>query len=256
MKSHPKITIIIPSFNQGEFLETTIKSIVSQKYPNLECLIFDGGSTDNSVKIIKDYSKKHPYIKWQSQKDKGQVDAINKGLKLADGDIIAYINSDDFYLQNSFKKVVNFFQKNPKKLWLVGDCNVTQNSLKWTFFLKKITPFHLFRTALFLYNPINQPAVFLRSELIKKVGFFHYQFHFAFDYDYWLRCSKFGLPGRLNHPLATFRVHTNAKGSTSYINQFQESYSVMSKHTSNPVLKALHRFGQAVIVLTYTFLKR
>lgn len=254
-KAAPKISVITPSFNQDKYLEQTIKSVVSQEYPNLEYLIFDGGSTDNSVSIIKKYAKKYPYIKWRSRKDKGQVNALNDGLKQASGEIISYLNSDDFYLSGTLQKVATFFRKNPDKTWVVGDCKVTKKSLNWTFFLKRIMPFHLSKLAIKIYNPINQPAVFLTRKLIKKVGIFDSSLHFAFDYDYWLRCSKFSLPGRIKRQLAVFRIHNNSKGNTGYKKQFEEDLEVIKKHSSNRLIILTHFMSKYLIFAFYKFLK-
>ncbi len=255
MKIAPKITIITPSFNQGRFIEQTIKSVVSQSYPNIEYLIFDGGSTDDSLSIIKRYAKKYPFIKWQSEKDKGQVDAINKGLKKASGDIIAYINSDDYYTSKSFQKVANFFNKNQQKNWLVGNCLVTEKKLRWTFYLKSIWPIDRHLVFLEIFNTINQPSLFLRKELVNRVGLFNEKYHYAFDYDYWLRCTKYGLPGRIKDPLSVFRIHNDSKGNTGYRKQFTEDIKIAKNFSKNPLVHFLHFIAQQLTFAFYSFLK-
>ena len=107
MKAIPKISIITPSFNQGKFLEETILSVINQDYPDLEYIIIDGGSSDNSVEIIKKYEKYLTY--WISEKDSGQSSAINKGLKKISGELVAWINSDDLYCPNVFSKIAEYF---------------------------------------------------------------------------------------------------------------------------------------------------
>jgi glycosyltransferase involved in cell wall biosynthesis len=116
----PKISIIIPSFNKGKFIRQTLKSIVDQDYEKVEVIICDGGSSDNSLEIIKEFAKKYYYFSWVSKKDKGQVDAINKGMQKAIGEILTYINADDVYEKNAFEKIVHVFQKNPEALWFAG----------------------------------------------------------------------------------------------------------------------------------------
>ena len=251
-----KISIITPSFNQAEFLRETIKSVVAQNYKNIEYLIFDGGSTDGSVEIIKKYAQKYPkIIKWQSKKDKGQVDALNKGLKKATGDIIAYLNSDDYYLPGAFTKVVKFFQDNPNSQWLVGNCQVSNPKLKWTFAIKHLVPVDRSRAWLYLFNWINQPAVFLKKELVDRVGEFDSKYHYAFDYDYWLRCSKTSLPGRLHQNLAVFRVHSTSKGSSNYQKQFREQHQIISSYITSRLIILFHFLANCIIVKIYRFLK-
>ena len=119
MKNFPKISIVTPSYNQAEFLERTILSVLNQDYPNLEYIIIDGGSTDGSVEIIKKYEKYLAY--WVSEKDKGQSDAINKGFQKSTGDILAWLNSDDTYLSGTLFKVVKAFQENPNADLIFGN---------------------------------------------------------------------------------------------------------------------------------------
>ena len=114
-----KISIITPSYNQAQFIERTILSVLNQDYKDIEYIIMDGGSTDGTVEILKKYSD---HIIWKSEKDNGQSDAINKGLKMATGDIVAYLNSDDTYQPGAFKEVATFFEKNPDKKWVYGKC--------------------------------------------------------------------------------------------------------------------------------------
>lgn len=255
--SLPRISIITPSYNQAEFIEQTIKSVVGQKYPNLEYWIFDGGSTDGSVEIIKKYADKYPdIIKWVSRKDKGQVDALNKGLKKITGDIVAYINGDDYYLPNTFQTVVKYFKNNPKKSWLVGNCQVSDKKLAWSFTVKHSIPLRLGKFWLYLFNWINQPAVFLKRELVEEVGSFDQKLNYAFDYDYWLKCLKVvGSPGRIRRDMAMFRIHSQAKGSTSFVKQFKEDSKVVRKYTKNPLWLGIHALNRGITILVYRLTK-
>jgi len=250
-----KFSIITPSFNQADFIEETLKSVVSQKV-DLEYLIQDGGSTDGSIAIIKKYADKYPkIISYVSHKDNGQVDAINQGIKRSKGDIIAYLNSDDYYLPESLSKVERYFQNHPDCLWLVGDCQVSDPKLSWTFALKHLMPIQLFPKLLYLFNWINQPSVFLRRDLVDKVGDFNSKYHYAFDYDYWLRCLKFARPYRLHKPLSVFRIQPNSKGNTSYQKQFAEDAIIIREYTHNHLALWLHRLGQFITEKNYQKLK-
>src|SRR5450759_2806690 len=113
-----KISVITPSYNQGQFLEETILSVINQNYPNLEYFIIDGGSTDNSIEIIKKYEKHLTY--WVSEKDNGQAHAINKGFKKATGDIVCWINSDDLLIQGAINTISNYFSRNPDVQFING----------------------------------------------------------------------------------------------------------------------------------------
>ena len=126
MKQYPKISVITPTFNQGHFIETTILSVIHQQYPNLEFIIFDGGSTDNTVAVIKKYEKSIHY--WVSQKDDGQADAINQGFKKATGDIIFWLNSDDSFLPGTLQLVANSMDINKEQIF-AGNCiHIKHNS--------------------------------------------------------------------------------------------------------------------------------
>lgn len=253
----PKITIITPSFNQADYLEATIKSVLDQKYPNLEYIIADNASTDGSVEIIRRYAKKYPkIIRWQSKPDKGQSNAINQCLKKATGDIVAYINSDDYYFPDTFKTVVSYFNSHPERLWLVGDCQVSDPKLTWTFALKHLWPIQLHPFFLQVFNTVNQPSVFLTKELVKKVGLFDESLNYVFDYDYWLRALRFSLPGRIDHQFSFFRIHQQSKGNKGFYKQFQEDFSVAKKHTKNPLALLLHYLGWQTTIFCYKLLKK
>ena len=182
-KPWPKISVVTPSFNQGQFLEETIRSVLLQGYPDLEYIIIDGGSTDESVDIIRKYG---PWLRyWVSEPDDGQTAAINKGLKLINGDIAAYLNSDDVYCPGAFNKVINCFEINLDVAMLYGDV-VTIDSEGGL--LKKINVGEI-NIIMWLKHRfyIPQPAVFLRSFVFRDLGLFDEQFNLNMDGEYWTR---------------------------------------------------------------------
>ncbi|MCX7820254.1 MAG: glycosyltransferase, partial [Brevinematales bacterium] len=182
-----KFSFVIPSYNQGRFIKETIDSILTQDVEK-EIIVMDGGSTDNTLEILKSYGDK---IIWTSCKDKGQTDAINKGIKRATGDIITYINSDDYYLPGSLKIVEKYFVENPNILWLTGDGIIVNEDgkiiQKPISLYKKIWRKIPFFWTIYITNFIIQPSTFFRKEVFEKIGLFDENKHYTMDYDYWLR---------------------------------------------------------------------
>ncbi len=251
------ISIVTPSFNQGKFLSQTIESVVSQKYKPCEHFVFDGGSTDASVAVLKSYGKK---INWVSKKDKGQSDAINKGMKKVTGDIVAYINSDDYYLPKAFDTVNAVFQENPSVMWVVGDALIVDETGKqiqsFVQLYKRFWRRFYFKGILHILNPFPQPAVFWRRTAMKKLGAFNQNLHFTMDYDYWMRLQQeFGQPYFIDKPLAAFRIHTASKGSVAFRKQFSEEEMVERKYNHGSLLHLLHKLHNQCILLAYGLIK-
>jgi len=204
-----KITIITPSFNQGKFLEETILSVLNQKYSNLEYIIFDGGSSDNSVEIIKKYKKQLAY--WESQKDRGQSHAINKGLRIATGDIIGWLNSDDTYLPGTFNIIVRMFQRYPEFDAIYGNQVLTDTEGRFLR-IKHELPYSYHRLMYNMYQ--SQPATFLRRSVIDQIGFLNEDLHYSMDYEYFLRLGKRCKVKHVPYLFAKYRLHANSKSAT------------------------------------------
>jgi len=206
----PKISIVTPSYNQVQYLEETIRSVLLQGYPNLEYIIIDGGSTDGSVEIIKKYEPWLTY--WVTEKDKGQSNAINKGFRHASGELIGWINSDDIFFPLAFKEVVFYWVENdrPKAL-------ITGTKLKGNSTLDKISRLEQFPHTikhLLEKNIIEQPSTFYPVELLKEVGYIDERYKMSMDYDLWLRMAKQGADLIfLNKDLAVTRVYPETKTS-------------------------------------------
>lgn len=257
MSKRLKFSIVTPSYNQVDSLPQTIESVISQNYSHLEYFIYDAKSQDGSDRIIRKYSKKYPnLIKYQIKIDRGQPDALNKAFFKASGDIFAFINSDDYYLPNAFNTVSQYFLDHPDCQWLVGDCQTNPKSFSWTFCLKELLPYHCFPKLLYLFNFINQPAVFIRRGVFKKTGRFDINLNYCFDYDFWLRLLKISPPHRLKIPLAAFRISNTSKGSTAFVKQFSEDYLVVKKYCTNSIILAIHYLLDRLIIISYAFLKK
>lgn len=210
MKYPPKISIVTPSFNQARFLEQTIRSVVNQSYPNLEYIIMDGGSTDGCVNIIKKYS--HRLTHWESNKDNGQADAVYRGFEKATGEILCWINSDDFLLKGALTHVAEMFRRFPETQWLIGGCVIVRESGKpiTKFFGYSAT----FESLLCAGMQFYQMSCFWRRETFFRVGGFDRSLQFCFDYDMFLRISQVASPTVSHRMLSACRVHKESKSST------------------------------------------
>lgn len=206
----PRASIVTPSYNQAEYLEETINSVLSQEYPNLEYIIIDGGSTDGSVDIIKKYERFLRY--WVSEPDEGQSHAINKGWQRATGDIIAYLNSDDLYLPGTIAASVEQLRKHPETDLIYGNATHIDTAGK-LLHRARPGPFSLDRLLHSCFIP--QPAVFMRRSLYERVGPLSQSINFTMDYEYWLRACLLTIPLWLNRFTAAMRYHPLSKSSSS-----------------------------------------
>lgn len=205
--NYPKISIVTPSYNQGKYIEETILSVVNQNYPNLEYIIIDGGSTDDSVSIIKKYEKYLTY--WISEPDKGQSDAINKGLKKCTGKLFNWLNSDDTLEPNSLFTLASNYNRHQKKMVFAGYLTIINHP--------EIPKHHIYtgkteKDTLINYN-INQPATYYRLDIFKKIGI-NVNLHYVMDLDIWFRfILTYGNKKikYINSILANFRYHELSK---------------------------------------------
>ncbi len=216
----------------------------------------DGGSTDNTVDILKKYEGK---LKWFSEKDKGQSDAINKGLKIATGDVAAWLNSDDYYLPGTLQKVGKFFVNNTKAQWVTGDYKIVdENGEEIQSFVRTYKNFLRslpFRSTLYVANYINQPSTFFKRALLKKVGFVNENYHLCMDYDLWLRiCKRYPL-FTISSPLSAFRIHSTSKGKSQYQKQFNEEIEVAQKNGAGYIALFLHRIHSFLVTHVYNAIK-
>lgn len=202
----PRISIVINSFNQSKYLEQTILSVLEQDYPNFEILLVDGESTDGSQDIIKKYGNRFTW--WVSEPDQGQADGINKGLRRASGVIVAWLNSDDYYLPNTLQRVAAAYTENPDASIWYGDVVAVDENGK---------PFHNIPCAryeltdLMKFKIINQPAVFMNGQALRQSGYLDPTYHYLLDHHLWLRIAAKGPMHYSPVIWAAGRYHANAK---------------------------------------------
>ncbi len=225
----PKITIVTPSFNQGAFIEKTILSVLNQQYPNLEYIIIDGGSTDNTVEIIRKYEKQVDY--WVSEKDNGQSHALNKGFAKATGEIVAWINSDDWYEENTFEIVSKTFA-NSKIVVIAGNCKMVYEGTDEKNFIDKPGDINFERLTkywkLFFCPP--QPSIFFRKAVLDKVGNLDESLAYGMDLDLWLRISKRYQFHYVNELLSNYLVHDASKsGSGNGFKKFEQEWKEVAE---------------------------
>jgi glycosyltransferase involved in cell wall biosynthesis len=251
-----KISIITPSYNQAQFIERTILSVLDQNYPDLEYIVMDGGSTDGTVEILKKYADR---IIWKSEKDNGQSDAINKGLRIATGDIIAYLNSDDTYAPGTFEKIRLFFQEHPGKKWAYGKCRIIDADDQEI--RKPITAYKNFLLKNYSYakllseNFISQPATFWKREIHAEMGFFNESEHYCMDYEFWLRIGQKYSAGVIRDYLANFRYYATSKSGGVNKKQFQDELRLAKQYGKGfPRSLLLHRFNYYKITSIYQLL--
>lgn len=209
--NYPKVSIVTPSFNQGNFIEQTILSILDQEYPNLEYIIIDGGSSDETLDIIKKYENRLTY--WVSEKDKGQSDAINKGLAHCTGDIFNWVNSDDFLEPNSLHFIAQEYMEQPFTA-LCGRVNVLDESV--LSHVRKPSYLALTKAETIADFNINQEGTWWQLDAVKKLEGVNPYFNYVMDLDLWFRALlayDFGAFRTSEHILSNFRRHPNAKST-------------------------------------------
>jgi len=180
----PRISIVTPSFNQGSYIEQTIRSVLNQGYPHLEYIVIDGGSTDNTVEILNKYKKQLAY--WVSEPDQGQSHAINKGLAVATGEVFNWLNSDDLLAEGSLARIGNYFAAHPEADVLCGLCRIFDDKTGATVRMDRMGIRQNAEETL-LHHGMNQPSTFIRLRTVRELGGINDHFRYVMDLELWMR---------------------------------------------------------------------
>lgn len=259
LSDHPLVTVITPSYNQGEFIRETIESVLNQTYDNIEYIVMDGGSTDNTVEILKSYGDR---IKWFSEKDGGQADAVNKGIRIANGEIIGWLNSDDTYYPDAIEKAVELLKLHPDADMIYGEGDYIDRDSKVT---------GRYETLAFDYQelakqcPICQPAAFFTKEIVEKVGLLRADLQLCMDYELWMRIGAVGKILYTPDVLATSRMYEDNKTLSRRSEVYKECCQEVKRHYGYVPhrwlegyaihQKSLHPRGKMKIFYALLFLK-
>lgn len=225
-KVRPRISVVTPSLNQGRTIEETILSVLAQQYPNFEHIVVDGGSADQTLDILG----KYPHLRWVSEPDRGQTEAINKGIRMCTGEVFAYLNADDAFRPGAFAAVAEVFRDDPTTAAVVGDCDAID---------ERGAPLRLYRARLDRFEDmlrywewgnrfcIPQPAVFLRRDLLEKIGLFDESYDLAMEYEMWLRAAARYPFTIVRRTLAALRIteetKTNRRHAEMHLEEFRAS---------------------------------
>ena len=237
-----KFSVVIPSYQQGRFIRQTLESLLAQDGPDLEILVFDGGSTDGTVEILESYGGR---IRFVSRKDHGQTDAINQGLRVASGDILTYLNSDDVYFPGALERVARHFRENPRSLCVYGQADyLYEDGSRMERYATE--PWNYRRLLEVCY--LCQPAVFWRREVMERHGVFDDSLHWAMDYEYWLRIGRFVRFDYLEEAvLAGSRLYPETKTLSQRVKVHEECLQVAMRYAPEPPVRWLWELAKTIV---------
>ncbi len=254
-----RVSIVTPSFNQAKFLALTAQNVLSQSGDfDLKWIVIDGGSNDGTIELLR--SLNDPRLTWVSEKDRGQAHALNKGLQVADGEVIGWLNSDDLYLPDTLQTVVDALHSDARAQWIVGSYQIIDESGKQirpsiARYKERALKNYRFRSLL-RENFISQPAVFWRSDFGRQIGAADESLHWTMDYDLWLRMGRKCDPLIIPRPLAQFRIHGSSKSGKVDRRQFDEQYQVAGRYFDGDwVSRIVHRMNVEKIVWSYRVMR-
>lgn len=256
MRVSPQISVVMPSFQQVQFIEEAVRSVLNQDNANIELIVLDPGSKDGSRELLLTLKEEHgDSLKLVFEPDSGQSDAINKGLELASGEILCWLNSDDRFLPGTLEKVKRSLAGRKGAAWLYGYArNVDENGqtvLSFIAWYKKVRGRRFSRLKLLTEDFIPQMSTFWNREMWDISGGLNVDKHLDMDYDLWLKFSRYADPIVIDENLADFRIHGEAKGSTNYATQLDAAYSTARQYAPELGLP-----GKMALIVHWLFSQR
>jgi glycosyltransferase involved in cell wall biosynthesis len=255
MDRFPRISVVIPSFNQARYLEQTLRSVLEQGYPDLELIVIDGGSSDGSVDIIKKYESQIAY--WVSEHDGGHTEGLIKGFKRATGEIQNWVNADDLLAPQALHEVARYFSAHPQARFVYGNCTWIDRDGRPLYYRREMGFYRWLW--LYAYNYIPQPAAFWRGDLYEEVGGLDPQYSLTMDADLYARFARVCKPHHLDKPLACFRVYPEQRNQAHRLKSDMQQYDILCRELNRPVgtaekvtlgvLARLVRFGYRSVCL-------
>jgi glycosyltransferase involved in cell wall biosynthesis len=226
----PRIAVVTPSFNTARYIGAAIRSVLDQDYPNLDYLVMDGDSTDDTLDVLRSFGDR---IRWVSEKDQGQADAIRRGFEQTTGDILAWLNSDDLFNPGAFRAIAAFFDSHPQVDVVYGDASYVDTAGKHIARCAHIEPFS--RRRLLHYSDfIVQPAAFFRRSAYDAVGGINPRWHWAMDYDLWIRMAQKHRFAYISRELACYRWLKGNKTATGGFGRVDEIREMARTHGLRP----------------------
>jgi glycosyltransferase involved in cell wall biosynthesis len=222
---YPRISVVTVSYNQAEFIEDNIKSVIKQNYPNVEHVVIDAGSTDGTLEILKKYDK---YLNWTSEPDNGQSNGLNKGFKKTTGEIISWINSDDNLASGSLHKIADFFQKNPDEIAVIGDQAIIDEQGDLLHVIKSRA--YDFDYLLNHAKGITQNSTFFKRDVFEKIGYLDESLDYAMDRDLFIRIASIKNMPYISETLSEFRMQPNAKTAEGSYKFAKELLKIRKKY--------------------------
>jgi GT2 family glycosyltransferase len=252
-----RISVVTPALNARSTIERALRSVAEQDHPDVEHVVVDGGSTDGTVELLREA----PGVRFVSEPDRGLSDAMNKGVAMATGDVVGWLNADDFYLPGALAEAARGLEEHPDAEWLTGLCLIVDEHdreiRRAIAAYKRALLRHYSLPSLLVQNFVASPATFVRTEVLRELGGFDERFRYSMDYDVWLKLARRGDPVIVDRPLTAFRMAEGSLSMSGFERQFDEHLQNAREHGDGHRLAVTgNALMSRVIVTTYRVMRQ